>query len=51
MPSVERVIRRRRPQPQPLEPVLRLVERPKRSEFPEPGAIEQLFREARKNRS
>jgi hypothetical protein len=46
---VERVIRRQRAQP--LEPVLVVVKKTKATEFPEPGAIEELFREARKQRA
>ena len=47
MPEVTRVVRRRRDE-QRLEPVLAVVKKTKAVEFPEPGAVEALFREAGK---
>jgi hypothetical protein len=49
MPEVARFVRRRRDQHR-LEPELRTVKKTKAVEFPEPGAIDQLFREARRIR-
>lgn len=52
MPAVDRVVRRRRAAAfattnEETKPAMKR----RRTEFPEPGAIDQIFREAKRNRA